>query len=96
MTSLGFKSVKAGVLSLADGIVKVELGGEIPFAIIGIVTTNVISVETEECLIGRHVWRLAVEKLHQEIELEKGGGHCEYDELWSPKRHPKTPQVKEP
>jgi len=43
--------VKARALCLADGIVKVELGSKIPFAIVGIVTANVISMETEQCLI---------------------------------------------
>lgn len=49
-TSLQLESVETGVLFLANGIAKVELGGKIPFVIVGIVT-NVISMETEQCLI---------------------------------------------
>jgi len=43
--------VKARALCLADGIIKVVLGSKIPFAIVGIVTANIISMETEQCLI---------------------------------------------
>lgn len=49
--SLRLESVKTGVLCLADGVVKVELGGKIPFAIVGVVTTDIISMQTEQCLI---------------------------------------------
>ena len=49
--SLKFELVEAGVICLANGIVKVELGGEIPFARVGIMTT---SMQTEQCLIRLH------------------------------------------
>ena len=57
-TALGpfyaFESLEAGILGLSDGVVKVKLGGEIPFAIVGMLPTNVVSVKGEKRLIRRH------------------------------------------
>jgi len=36
---------------LTDGIVQIELGGKIPFAIVGVVTTDIVSMQTEQSLI---------------------------------------------
>ena len=63
---------KGRALNLARDIVKVELGGEIPFTVVGIVTTDIVSMECEKCLIWRHSGCPRVEKLHGEIELVGG------------------------
>jgi len=41
-TLLGLESVKARVLCLADGVVKVELGSKVPFAIVVVVATDIV------------------------------------------------------
>ena len=48
------QSLKTRVLRLANGVVKIELGGKVPFPIVCVLTANVISVEGEEGLIGGH------------------------------------------
>ena len=54
---------------MANGVVEVELGGKIPFTVVGIWTTNVIRMEGEESLICSHSGRSRVEELHSEIKL---------------------------
>jgi len=46
--------LKARVLCLPNGIVKIKLSGKIPFPIVCMLTADVISVEREEGLIRRH------------------------------------------
>lgn len=41
----GLEALEAGVLNLADGIVKVELGGKVPLAIVGMLTANVVGMK---------------------------------------------------
>ena len=54
---------------MADGIVKVELCGKVPLAIVCVLATDIVRVKGEESLIWRHAGRTAVKKLHCEIEL---------------------------
>ena len=48
------QSLKARVLRLPNGVIKIELSGEIPFAVVCMLATDVISVEGKEGLIGGH------------------------------------------
>jgi hypothetical protein len=48
------QSLKARVLCLPNGVVKIELSGKVPFTIVRMLTTDIISVESEEGLIGGH------------------------------------------
>jgi len=48
------QSLKTRVLGLPNGVVKIELGGKVPFPIVCMLTTDVISVEGEEGLIRGH------------------------------------------
>jgi hypothetical protein len=48
------QSLKTRVLRLPNGVVKIELSGEVPFAIVCMLTTDIISVESEEGLVRRH------------------------------------------
>ena len=60
---------ETGILSLANGIVQVELNSEVPLAVVGVLTIDVVCVECEERLIWGHMGRPRIEKLHGEIEL---------------------------
>jgi hypothetical protein len=42
-----FQTLKPGVLGMADGVIKIELSSEIPFAVVGMLTPDVISVQGE-------------------------------------------------
>ena len=48
------QSLKTRILRLPNGVVKIELSGKVPFPIVCMLTTDVISVEGEEGLIGGH------------------------------------------
>jgi len=64
----GAEPLETGILSLANGIVQVELSSEMPLAIDGVLATNVVRVECEGCLVWGHMRHLRVEKLHGEIK----------------------------
>ncbi len=55
-------------MSSTDGVVEIELSGEIPFSVVGVLTTDVVGVESEESLVGRHTGRSRVELDHEEIK----------------------------
>lgn len=48
------QSLKARILGLPNGIVKIELSGEVPLAVVRVLATDIISMESEEGLIRRH------------------------------------------
>lgn len=52
---------------MADGVVEVELGGEIPFAVVGVLTSDIVGVEGDESLGWRHTRRAGVELDHEMI-----------------------------
>ena len=58
-----------GIRSLANGIVQIELSGEVPLVIICVLTADVVHMEGEECLVWGHTGRSRAEKLHGEIKL---------------------------
>jgi hypothetical protein len=60
---------KTGVLSLANGVVKIELSGETPLAIVGVLTADVVRMECEERLIWGHTGRPRIEEVHGGIKL---------------------------
>ena len=55
---------------MTDGIVKIELSGKVPLAIVCVLATDIVRVKGEESLIWRHAGRAAIKKLHCEVELE--------------------------
>ena len=61
--------METGILSLANGIVQVELSGEMPLAMDGVLAANVVRVECEGRLVWGHTRHPRVEKLHGEIKL---------------------------
>ena len=65
-----FEALKPGVLGLADSVVEVELGGKVPFAVVGVLTADVVSVEGEKCLVRCHAGSPRIKKLHEEIKLD--------------------------
>ena len=65
------QSCETRVLRLPNSVVKIELGGKVPFTIVCVLTTNVISVEGEEGLIGRHAGGAGVQLVHQKVKLEE-------------------------
>lgn len=54
---------------MADSIVEIELGGEIPLAIVCMLTADVVCMEGEEGLVWTHAGSFRVELLHEEIKL---------------------------
>jgi hypothetical protein len=66
------KALKARVIRLPDSVVKVELGGKVPFAVISMLAADVISVKGQKGLVGGHAGSSRVEKLHCEVKLGCG------------------------
>jgi hypothetical protein len=50
-----------------NGIIQIKVGSEIPFSVIGIIASNIISVEREESLVWGHPGSSRVEESHQMI-----------------------------
>jgi hypothetical protein len=48
----GTKSLQTWVLRLAYGVVEIELGGKVPYAVVCVGTIDTIRVDGEECPIG--------------------------------------------
>jgi len=48
------QSLNTRVLRLPNGVIKIELSGKVPFPIVCMLTTDIISVEGEEGLVGGH------------------------------------------
>jgi hypothetical protein len=68
------ETLEAGVLGVTDSIVEIELGGEIPLAIVCMLTANVVCMEGEEGLVWTHAGSSRVELLHEEVKLGGGEG----------------------
>ena len=64
------EGLKTWVLSMTDGIVKIELDSKVPLAVICVQPPDVIHVKCEECLVGGHARRTAVKQVHREVELQ--------------------------
>jgi hypothetical protein len=45
-TTDALQALKSRILRLTNGIIKVQLGGEVPFSVIGVLTTDVIRVQS--------------------------------------------------
>jgi hypothetical protein len=63
------QTLETGVLRLTNSIIKIELGREVPLAVVGMLTANIIGMEGEEGLIWAHTGGAGVEELHGEVEL---------------------------
>jgi hypothetical protein len=61
-------SGEAGVLGGSDSVIEIELGGEVPLSVVGVLSTDVVGVKGEERLVGRHSRRSRVELDHEEVE----------------------------
>jgi hypothetical protein len=61
--------LKTGVLSLANGVVKIKLSGETPLAIVGVLTADVVRMECEERLIWGYTGHPRIEEVHSGIKL---------------------------
>lgn len=57
------------VLRLSHSIIEVELRSKVPFAVVGMLTTDIVRMNGNQRLVGRHTRRARVEKLHEEVEL---------------------------
>jgi hypothetical protein len=60
-------SSETGVVHGSDSIVKIELGGKVPFSVVGVFTSNVVCVEGEKSLVGRHSRCSRVELDHEKV-----------------------------
>jgi hypothetical protein len=63
----GSDSSETGVVGCTDGVVEIELSSKVPFSVVGVFTTNVVGVESEKSLIGRHSRCSRVELDHEEV-----------------------------
>lgn len=45
-TTPGSKAVESRILELSDDIVKIELGGKVPFTVVGLLSTDVVGVKS--------------------------------------------------
>jgi hypothetical protein len=68
-----FQALKPGVLGMADGVVKIELGSKVPFPVVGMQTADVIRMHGEQCLIRSHAGGSRVEQLHRKVKLHELG-----------------------
>ena len=48
------EALQARILRLPDRVVKVQLRGEVPFAVVRVLPTNVVRVQREQSLVRRH------------------------------------------
>jgi hypothetical protein len=69
--TLRAEALETGVLGMADGIVKVKLGGKVPFAVVCVLATDIVGMKGKKCLVGRHSGRAAVKELHREVKLRE-------------------------
>ena len=61
--------LKTGVLSLANGVVKIKLSGETPLAMVGVLTADVVRMECEGRLIWGYTGHPRIEEVHGGIKL---------------------------
>lgn len=64
---LASESAYAARVGLADGVVEVELSGKVPLAVVGVLSSDVVGVEGEEGLVGRHARGARVELDHEVV-----------------------------
>ena len=55
-------------MDLADSIVQVELGGEVPLAVVGVFATDVVRVQGQQGLLWAHTTSSRVEQNHEVIK----------------------------
>jgi hypothetical protein len=67
--TLRAEALKTRVLSMTDSVVEIKLGGKVPLAVICVLATDIVRVESEQCLVGGHARCTAVKQLHREVEL---------------------------
>lgn len=60
-------SGKTRIVDGSDGIVEVELRGKVPFSVVGVFTTDIVGVEGEKSLVGRHSRRSRIELDHEKV-----------------------------
>lgn len=63
------EALQARILGLADGVVEVELCGEVPLPVVRVLTTDVVRMHGEKCLIRSHARRSRIKEGHQKVEL---------------------------
>lgn len=64
------QALETGVLRLANSIIEIELGREIPLAVVGMLAANVVGMKGEEGLIWTHSRSAGIKELHSEVKLE--------------------------
>ena len=64
-------ALQAALLALevgeTDGIIQIQMGSEIPLAVVCVVATNVIGMERKKGLVGGHAGSAGVEKRHEMV-----------------------------
>jgi hypothetical protein len=70
-TMLQVEALETRILGMANSIIEVKLCGKVPLAIVCVLTTNVVGMEGEKCLIGRHSRCMAVKEVHHKVKLEE-------------------------
>jgi hypothetical protein len=59
------------ILGMANSIIEVKLCSKVPLAIVCVLTTDIVGMEGEKCLIGRHLRYAAVKEVHRKVKLEE-------------------------
>jgi hypothetical protein len=68
------ETLQAWILRLTDSIVEVELSSKVPLAVVGVLTTDIISMESDKGLVWGHAGSPRVEKMHGKVKLGPRGG----------------------
>jgi hypothetical protein len=66
------QALNSRVLRLADCIIKIELSGKVPLAVVRVGATDIISVKGGKRLFRGGAGSTRVEELHEKIKLSKG------------------------
>jgi hypothetical protein len=69
--TLRAKVLETWILGMANSIIKVKLCSKVPLAIVCVLTTNIVGMEGEKGLIGRHLRYTAVKEVYCKVKLEE-------------------------
>lgn len=69
-TFYALQALKPRILGLTNGVIEIELSSKVPLAVIGVLSTNVVGVDSEEGLVRAHSRSPRVQQLHEEVELD--------------------------
>ena len=90
-TMLRVEVLETRILDMANSIVEVKLCGKVPLAIVCMLTTDIVGMEGEKCLIGRHSRCMAVKEVHHKVKLKEKNPLGTDTRMWLISRVGNTP-----